>query len=201
MAPAMAGLLREVESLAGRDGLADAVLREFFPESVLADQVAQHVAGFDHVGALAPVGAGIEDAVAALEASPFRSALRRFRSRILALDLSRRVGRTVRVDAVEARSTRPGTSGAGFEWFVADLSADVLGAMLREEYGCHVALRLVPGRRPETVREIVERADGVGVPRPVTPVLANGEIGVRLFYLDRADPGGRVRRLEIVASD
>ncbi|MBU6281471.1 hypothetical protein KGQ64_04445 [bacterium] len=90
-------------------------------------------------------------------------------------------------------------TGLGFEWFVARLPDDELQALVRDELGCHVALRLRAGIDPEATRSIAVRASGSGDARAVTPVHTNPEIGVRLVYVDGADEDGRVRRLEPVS--
>lgn len=195
----MSDLLAEVASIADNTDFAASILREFFGEDPRAGRIASLVEAVDHVGALAPAGAGTADAERALRSSPFALGLRGFTSRILAADLSTRVGREVRVDVVEARMA-PDGPGTGFEWFVADLPADELHEFLRREIGCHVALRLLRGVRPESVHEIASLQHGTSAPALVTPVRVNPEIGVRLFYLEREHGEGRFRRLELIAS-
>ncbi len=199
-ATGMAAMLSAVAGIDTSRSGARAILREFFSdEPVLADELAESVAGLDHVAAIAPVGATIADAEASLLDSRFRDELRRFRSRILAADLSERLGRSIRVDVVEAWAKERRGSGIGFEWFVADLPDVELRPIVRDEVGCHVALRVTAASRTEDLHSVAKRASGARMPTIVTPVRANADIGVRLFYVDRTDESGRVRRIELVS--
>ena len=199
-ATGMAAMLSDVVGIDTSPSGASRILRDFFSDDPrLADEIAEAVAGLDHVGAIAPAGATIEDAEASLRESGFRDELRRFQSRILAADLSERLRRSIRVDVIEAWATERRGAGIGFEWFVADLPEVELRPIVRDEVGCHVALRLSAATRTEDIHAIAKRASEARIPTVVTPVRANADIGVRLFYVDRIDESGRVRRLELVS--
>lgn len=197
---AMANVVSAVAALDTTPPGASRLLRDFFGAGhPLAGEIGARVTRLDHVGAIAPAGSTLDDAEAALRASGFTAGTRRFRSRILAADLSERLRRSVRVDMVESWSGPDAGLRLGFEWFVADLPPDELELLVREEFGCHVALRLAAGVRTEEIHAIASRASLDPAPTLVTPIRANADIGVELFYLDRTDESGRVRRLELVA--
>ncbi len=197
-AAAMESLLVEIADLGGAPPDPATMLREFFGDDPMAARLAPLVVGLDHVGAIAPVGATIADAESVLLSSPFRHESRRFRSRILAADLSERLGHAVRADVLEARTDGAGRRGLGFEWFVTDLPGHELEGLIRCELGCHVALRLSPGIQSGDVHRILGEPTGGRGPTVAMPMRTNAEIGIRLLYLDRSGEGGRVRRLELL---
>jgi hypothetical protein len=197
-AAAMESLLLEVADLVGAPTDPATLLREFFGGDPTAARLAPLVVGLDHVGAIAPVGATIADAESALLSSPFRHESRRFHSRILAADLSERLGHAVRADVTEARTDGAGRRGLGFEWFVTDLPGHELEGLIRAELGCHVALRLSPGIQSGDVHRVLGEPTGGRVPTVAMPMRKNAEIGIRLLYLERPDESGRVRRLELL---
>jgi len=176
----------------------EAVFADFFGDDPIAARLAPLVVRVDHVGAIAPFGATIADAESALLSSPFRHGSRRFRSRILAADLSERLGHPVAADVMEARTDGASEPRLGFEWFVTDLPGHELEGLIREELGCHVALRLSPGVRSRDVHRILGEPTGGSGATVALPMRTNDEIGIRLLYLDRPAEGGRVRRLELL---
>lgn len=179
---------------------ADEVLVELFGKGALADEIERLAPRLHHAGLIAPPGIDIAEVAELLGDSPFRGQVRRFKSAVLAKDLSARLGRNVNVMVVQGNAAAPASGCPSVEVFVADLPASEIDRLVAGETGCHVALALAPDASLARVLEVLHAHGRWEIPLMRNGPLANYEIHSSLLYVDI--PGlERMRRLEIIASD
>jgi len=150
-----------------------------------------------HVGFVAPPeikAAAIEEV---LRESPFRDQLRKFKSEVLAKELSSRLGRDVDVMIVQGSVTAHPARSPAVEIFIADLPPEEIENLVVQETGCHVALALEPNGSFDRVRQVLHAGGCWENPLMRDGPLVNHEIHSSVLYVDV--PGRkRTRRLEFI---
>lgn len=181
---------------ASEPGSARLILEGFFGEGALAESLESLVSGIDHVGRLAPAGIGVDEVRRGLLDSPYDRGVRTFPSRVLAAELSARLGTPVPLTIVEAHAAPGSTAIPGVELFVADLPSHRLADLSRRGHGSHLALRLAPGAR---LSDIVDILAAHAWPIAIGPQ-ANEDAGISLIYVD-GRAGSRQGRLEFLTAE
>ncbi len=175
------------------------VLSTLFGDGDLVDAVARFAPRMHHVGFIAPRELGVTEIEELLRKSPFRDQLRKFKSTILAKDLSSRLGREVDVMIVQGNvGERPARCPA-VEIFVADLTPQAVANLVAEETGCHVALSLESDGSIDRVRQVLHAHGRWEIPLMRNGPLENHEIPASVLYVDIPGRAG-TRRLEFIAS-
>lgn len=176
------------------------VLLALFQDGALVDALERLAPRMHHVGLIAPPDLGVGTITEVLSRSPFRNQLRKFKSVVLAKDLSSRLGRGVEVMVVQGSVAAPSTRCPSVEIFIADLPAQEIENLVVQETGCHVALALAPDGSFDRVLEVLHAHGCWEIPLMRDGPLANYEIHSSVLYVDL--PGReRTRRLEFIASD
>jgi hypothetical protein len=176
------------------------VLLTVFQDGALVDSLQRLAPRVHHVGLIAPPDLDVPAVAGLLRCSPFRHQLRRFRSTVLAKDLSSRLGRDVDVMVVQGTMTAPETRCPSVEIFVADLAKREIENLVVEEAGCHVALALAPDGSLDRVLETLHEHGCWEIPLMREGPLKNYEIHSSVLYVDVPGPE-RTRRLEFIACD
>jgi hypothetical protein len=175
------------------------VLSALFEDRSLVDAVAQLAPRVHHVGFVAPRDLGAVAIEELLRESPFRSQLRKFKSAILAKELSSRLGREVDVMILQGRVAGHPARCPAVEIFIADLPAEELESLVAQETGCHVALALEADGSLDQVCRVLHVHGCWEIPLMRNGPLANHELRASVLYVD-VPRGERARRLEVISS-
>ena len=131
--------------------------------------------------------------------SPFRSRLRRFKSAVLAKELSSRLARDVAMTIVQANAAECRARCPAVEIFIADLPPAQVEDLVAQETGCHVALAIAPDVSLDRARDLLHAHGRLEIPLMRDGAIANPEMSASVLYVDV--PGHeRTRRLELIAS-
>jgi hypothetical protein len=175
------------------------ILSALFEDRSLVRAVERFNPRMHHVGFVAPNALGVAAIEEVLRKSPFRGPLRKFKSAILAKDLSSRFGREVNVMIVQGSGTGNHARCPAVEIFIADLPHEELEGLVAEEAGCHVALALEPVGALDRVVHALHAHGCWEIPLMRNGPLANHELRASVLYVDV--PGReRTRRLEFITT-
>jgi hypothetical protein len=176
------------------------VLRTLFQDPALADAVGLLAPRLHHVGLIAPPRLDPAAIESEMRASPFRNQMRKFKSVVVARELSARMGRSVDVMVMRGSLGTPSVGCPSVEIFVADLPANEIADLVADEIGCHVALELAPNGSLARVLEVLHAHGRWEIPLMRGGPLTNHEIHSSVLFVDV--PGeARTRRLEVIAAD